>query len=284
MSRTFRYSSCSNKSLSKNNLHCFAQKYSLRLYRSNSVYSFIPKNACSTLRLSLALYNGCIDNKNDFDWIHENNFTFQADLASLCSASYTFTVLRCPYSRLASVYLDKIVGKEFPAIKLYGGLNFSLPGMRWATVRRLNGILSNSFLSKLSFYDFVDCLRSEEVKKLDMHWQPQVDFLVYENYDEYFCVEELRKAVSTLKEKIGLEVIDARGLTLHGIKHFEKVTGKDFSKTPASQILAMKKMGRVPSPFHLYNEKIVEMVSEIYAPDIKLYKSLFGDTNLMFSH
>ena len=71
------------------------------------------------MRLSLAFYNGCVDDTADFGWIHSNNATFRADLASLAGASYTFVILRCPYARLASGYLDKIVAGKPPSNKLH---------------------------------------------------------------------------------------------------------------------------------------------------------------------
>ena len=46
--------------LSENAEHAFAERHALNVYKSNSIYSFIPKNACSTLRLSLAVANGVV--------------------------------------------------------------------------------------------------------------------------------------------------------------------------------------------------------------------------------
>ncbi|TAL45777.1 MAG: hypothetical protein EPN89_11775, partial [Methylovulum sp.] len=82
--RPFKYSSASYVNLSKNQQHQFAQGHALRIYNSNSIYSFIPKNACSTMRVSLAIANGCIADTDkldelDFNWIHNNNDTFRAD-------------------------------------------------------------------------------------------------------------------------------------------------------------------------------------------------------------
>ena len=41
--------------------HQFAARHALNIYKSSSIYSFIPKCACSTMRLSLAKANGLID-------------------------------------------------------------------------------------------------------------------------------------------------------------------------------------------------------------------------------
>jgi hypothetical protein len=67
--------------LQKNGKHCFAMNFSMILHQKNMLYSFIPKNACSTLRLSTAIESGCIDGIEQGHWIHANNQTFNATLA-----------------------------------------------------------------------------------------------------------------------------------------------------------------------------------------------------------
>src|SRR5918999_530628 len=117
--RTLRYAGASTKPLAQNIQHAWAQQYALKVYRANAIYSFIPKNACSTMRLSLALANGCIKSAAEFNWIHHNNPTFRATLQDLAIADYTFVILRCPYARLASCFLDKFVGKYPVAWQFY---------------------------------------------------------------------------------------------------------------------------------------------------------------------
>jgi len=81
----------------------------MMIYQSNALYSYIPKNACSTLRFSVAKANGCISSLEQGHWIHANNTVFNATLAEAIKASYTFVILRCPYRRLASAYLDEFL-------------------------------------------------------------------------------------------------------------------------------------------------------------------------------
>jgi hypothetical protein len=267
MNRLLRYGADTYRNLLKNNpKHQFAMRHALRIYRSNSIYSFIPKNACSTMRLSLALENQCIKSKDDFNWIHQNNNTFSADLASLITADYTFVILRCPYARLASCYLDKIVDRTQDAWILY------------------NLIDRTQELSDFTFEAFVKFMQKAPLKKGNIHWQPQIDFLVYEEYDDYFCVEELSQAIPTLKEKIGLSVIDARDLTQHGLNHLELVReAESYSKMSPDEIFSLKRSGQCPDPQLLYNDELIEIVRKCYQPDITLYSEIFGSKNLMFS-
>lgn len=92
--------------LNKNERYNFSGSHSLSIYPIDAVYTFIPKNACSTLRYSIAIANGFIENKSNIDWIHSNNKTFISTLQEIAQAKYTFTVLRCPFTRVASSYLD----------------------------------------------------------------------------------------------------------------------------------------------------------------------------------
>jgi hypothetical protein len=283
MIRNFRYSSVLKKKLLDNEIHGFAQQHALKFYRSDAIYTFIPKNACSTMRLSLAIYNGCVDNISDVDWIHLNNPTFQADLPSLACASYTFVILRCPYSRLASVYLDKIVDSRPDDRNLYSQLRGENPYKKWKVLNKISAKKRNKFIDSLSFYDFVMSLRQERIRNGNAHWRPQVDFLVYKDYDNWFCIEEFSKAVTTLKNKINLDIVDARHLTLHGTDHLKKIQDQEFSTISSSDIREIKRNGECPSQSSLYNDELIKMVNVIYSEDIDVYTAAFGAKNLMFS-
>lgn len=263
--RVLNYSSQTYQPLSQNPVHQFAANHALRLYTSNTIYSFIPRNACSTLRLSLAIANGCIESPQDFNWIHQNNSTFIADLPSLATASYTFTILRCPYARLASTYLDKIVNRDREA---------------W---HFLDLLKRETNIQDLTFEKFINALIHLQVRKGKIHWRPQIDFLVYQQYGDYFCLEQFPTAITTLKEKINLDIVDARPLTRHGIDGLTIIHEGDFSNTPPYEIRTLKASGKCPAPKQLYTKALIDIVSQHYKDDIDLYTTLFGTENLMFS-
>jgi hypothetical protein len=98
-SRLLRYTRGNLQVLAQNAAHQFASQHALSFYAADAVYSFIPKNACSTMRYTLALANGAISGPRHFNWIHTNNLTFRASLAELAKAKYTFVILRDPYRR-----------------------------------------------------------------------------------------------------------------------------------------------------------------------------------------
>ena len=61
--------------LSQNNVYTFSSKCTLSIYPLGAVCTFIPKNACSTLRYSIAFANGFLSEISDVNW--KFNFFFK---------------------------------------------------------------------------------------------------------------------------------------------------------------------------------------------------------------
>jgi hypothetical protein len=270
MNRRLRFARLSNNNLQQNGLHAFAHRRSLAVYGLNFVYTYIPKNACSTLRYSLAIHNGYLRPGDDPEWIHENNATFIADRRQIAEAAYTFVVLRCPYRRLASAYLDKVVGASALARVLVADAN---------TPAALDAVSAED-LHALSFADFARICLSPPSGTVDSHWYPQINCLVYEDYDDWFSVEAFDQATETL-ERRGLEVHDTRGRIAHSTTRFEKVAG-DFVDVPAGEFYRMKKLGKVPTYESLYDDATRAVVAQNYASDIAMYRDKIGPEGLMF--
>jgi len=251
--------------LANNKPHNFAASHALTYFQGGVICSFIPKNGCSTLRLSLAIANGCAAGPEDVTWIHANNATFSASLRDLATARYTFVVLRCPFSRLASVFLDKILSRQ---------------AEYWKLNRFENDQLNPD---TLTFREFVKLVGVSGRIRSNVHWRPQVDFLVYENYDSYFAFEDFGAAIKEIEKKAGFSVVDARPLTRHGTDRVELDTGDCFSDTPLSALETMRRDGRLPAHANLYDTALVNEALKLYAADITFYKSKFGASGLMFS-
>ena len=263
MSRSLKFRSVVNSGLGANQKFKFSQSHALNIFPSDAIYTFIPKNACSTLRLSIAIENGFIKSESHINWIHNNNQTFSANLSQLVKAKYTFVILRCPFSRLASAYLDKIVNRDVVAWKLLDSLNRKVA------------------IEDLTFNKFVESLDTGNILRSDSHWRPQIDFLAYDNYDSYFNFSNLESMKSTLKNKIGLEVVDARGLTKHGSDQFSLETDHFYGDTLPLNILNMNSKGISVSPRCLYSKDTIEAVEKLYKADINLFTSCFGKESLL---
>ena len=142
--------------LSENEFYQFSLSHTLSIYPLNATYTFIPKNACSTLRYSIAVANGFLRHDDDVNWIHANNGSFVASQKESACADYSFVVLRCPFRRLVSCFLDKFVR---------GNLDF----------RDETGAVLD-----FSFSDFLTFIESQERSAMDHHWRNQTDFLHYQ--------------------------------------------------------------------------------------------------------
>ena len=73
-----------HSTVGQNKLYAFSLEHSLSIYPLDAVYTFIPKNACSTLRYSIAIANGFLGDISDIDWIHQNKPNFYVDAKRGC--------------------------------------------------------------------------------------------------------------------------------------------------------------------------------------------------------
>ncbi len=253
--RLLRFARGNLQALAQNAAHQFASQHALSIYPMDTVYSFIPKNGCTTMRYTIALANGAIAGPRNFNWIHTNNLTFRATAAELAKAKYSFVILRDPYRRIASCFLDKMVDQTMIA---------------WT----YNALTSyQTAPAMLTFREFVTNLKSR--LRGNEHWRPQVDFLVYEHYDDIFCLEAFADAAAALRDRIGLVVHDARGLAKHGSEQFEALDGDEsFADKPAHEIATLKRSGRIPRTAQLYDASLIAEVGQLYAADIAFYTKM----------
>ena len=254
--RLLRNARLEYSTVNQNELYTFSLEHALSIYPLDAVYTFIPKNACSTLRYSIAIANGFLGDISDINWIHQNNPTFMSTQREVALASYTFVVLRCPYTRIASCFLNKIVD---------GTINF-------------NDATGNKV--SLNFHDFLSVIKSQQRSERDQHWRNQSDFLHYERYDEYFSLESFSEAINSLGAR-GFTVHDTRAALKHDLTNIKRVDG-DFSKTKQEELQKMKKEGYLPSYKSMFGDVEIELANDIYNDDINLYKSHFGDNCLLF--
>lgn len=262
--RLLRFARLAHQPLPGNPKHGFAARHALTHYPSGAVYSFVPKNGCSSLRYSLAMAHGCIAGPWDINWIHHNNDTFKADLRDLVTTPYSFVVLRCPYARLASAFLDKIVGQS-------------------RDLWQLHDLLDRDFEpDEITFRDFVRIVSGRGALYSNIHWRPQQDFLVYEDYDDWFRLEDFAQAATRIEDRCGLKVHDARSLTRHGLDQYETTDDGFFGDVPVWELRNMKRDGAAPTYRVLYDDGLVNTVSRLYADDIALVREKTGSVSLLF--
>lgn len=250
--------------LSNNAAHNFAAKHALMHYTSNSIYTFIPKNGCTTMRLSLASANGCVDDLKDWTWVHTNNETFSASLKELLCADYTFVILRCPFRRLASAFLDKIVEKT-PEY--------------WELFRQCNDTLDPT---KLNFREFLNIISRAPRFRNNIHWRPQNQFLVYQEYDDWFSLEHFSDAAQKITSRSGMPIVDARDISRHGTQSLSNAPTQSFVDWPISELEILKRDGKVPAYADLYDDGTIKLTRTIYAGDLTLYSEKCAENDLLF--
>lgn len=243
--------------LFNNDQYKFSLRYTQSIYSIDSVYTFIPKNACSTLRYSIAIANGYINDLSSIDWIHSNNETFNSSQREIAQAEYTFVVLRCPFRRVASAFLDQVLEGQSTTF--------------WD--------MNDQKLS-INFHEFLLIIQEQSRNDRDQHWRNQSDFLHYENYDKYFSVESFSEVISSLKLK-GLEIHDTRKIIKHDISGLQRLDG-NFSKIKEVELKKIKDNGFAPKYESMFSDTEIQLVKEIYKDDIELYKSHFDEKNLLF--
>ena len=254
--RLIKNARLSLSTISHNDLYNFSLKHTMSLYPLDIVYTFIPKNACSTLRYSVAIANEFLSNISDINWIHQNNETFIPTQRETICAKYTFVVLRCPFTRVASCFFDQIVGGDFD-FKDASGDKFNV-----------------------SFNDFLSVIKSQNRIDRNEHWRNQSDFLHYEKYDDYFSLESFNEAIQSLGKR-GFIIYDTRTVLNHDLSSMNRVEG-DFSKIKEIEIKKMREEGTMPSYKSMFTQSEIELVNDIYEDDIDLYKTQFGEKNLLF--
>ncbi|MFC3440454.1 sulfotransferase family 2 domain-containing protein [Sphingobium rhizovicinum] len=255
--RELLHSRQNNGSVMLNEAHAFATRFALSLYRRRAIYSFIPKNACSTMRFTLAVDNGFLRKTDSIQWIHANNGAFVAAQPDLVTADFTFTILRCPFDRLASAYLDKIVGMH-----------------RDAWDFREEGHASGSAMDA-SFTDFIRTITSDRARRQNIHWRPQSEFLLYAAYDRYYAFADMPAMARDLKSTLDLDIVDARSMTGHGRGALQKLDG-DYGAMPALDIALLKRDGQCPTTHALYTDETIGLVARCYREDIRLYRKRTG--------
>ena len=245
-------------SLAENKRHELAKSNTLVHLKSNSICTWIPKIACSTIRYSIAVDNGAITGPNDFSWIHQNNSTFAANNKELLNPSYTFVILRNPFKRLLSFFLDKICSDKS-----------TKEDQSYALARSIFNTKNST-----TFEEFVSTIYEDpSLISKDIHTRRQCDFLVYADYSDYFKFEDFQATKEKLKEKIGLELVDTRQRgTIRTTFEMEEL--KEFNhKTTVLEANALLDMRKKPLACNMYTPEMIAKVGTIYFSDILLYSN-----------
>ena len=248
--------------LNNNQSHIFAQNHTITHLESNSVCTWIPKNACSSLRFSFAKANGAIRTKDDIQWIHRNNQCYNADNKDLLRADYTFVILRDPFERILSYFLDKICHQngdsEYDKSYSHAKLVFNT-----TETTTFQSFIEAVYLNPRSILD-------------DIHTTPQCNFLIYENYDDYFSLETIEEAKAKILMKTGVPLEDTRAYNnIYTTKDLQSSNSIN-PKTPIDQIYWYLERGFKPESHNMFTNDMIKKILPLYLGDVILYESVIG--------
>ncbi len=169
---------------------------------------------------------------------------------------YSFFVLRNPFSRIASAFLDKFVRTDILpkyAARLMAEYGPQTPQEQW------------------TFSDFIHAIAKAPVDSLNEHWMPQYVHLIDGvNYD-FFQVEDIAKSVR-LRNIFGDLSQNVREHTLR----YRDLD--DFAhELPISALkAAFKSEGQVPSWRALCHSDLEAPIRTVFGPDFELIDSVSG--------
>lgn len=251
----------STQSMEQNNAHRFAQKRTIMHIKSKTICTWIPKIACSNLRYSIALDNGIISSDNDIKWIHNNNNSIYPSNSELLQAQYSFVILRNPFKRLLSYFLDKIC---------HNSSNAGNDG----SYRQARDIFNMS--SEDTFEKFVSKIwENPELVGIDEHTLPQCNFLIYTKYHDYFQFERFSELQESLEKKIGLKIVDVRDFnSIHTCKGFESSASLN-ARTTIEELNHKLKEGIKPKALNMFTNEMITRIGTVYFNDILLYLQNF---------
>ena len=249
----------STQSINKNEAHEFARKSTIIHIKSGSVITWIPKNASSNIRYSVAHDNGVISGIHDISWIHKNNHTFNASNKELLQAKNSFVILRNPFKRLLSFYLDKVCHTD------ESGNDTS-----YDDAKRLFNTNEST-----TFEEFVEIIYQKPMLiSKDIHTRQQCDFMIYKKYCDYYSVERLGDAIDSIYKKTGLKLEDIRARnSIFTTKGKEKVDSIRHNTT-AAEINNCMNMNKSPISESMFTEDMIGKVASLYLPDVILYHNM----------
>lgn len=176
------------------------------------LYLPIAKNACSSVKTLIAELGGMpklqpgedihavLDlGLNNLVLLHRDDTEIHAMLSD--PSWMRFAILRDPYDRLVSLYVEKFVRHRTHV----GGRITIDPVLKRALNK--DKLTEADYEQGISFDMFARDLMSEPAERLDPHWRPQSLYLSHINYTHLYTVDNLSVLKQDLEQHLGHEVI-----------------------------------------------------------------------------
>jgi tetratricopeptide (TPR) repeat protein len=255
-----------------------AQRFNPRAYFINPklklIYCRIPKNACTVFTTML------VENSDEFeaysqsglgphDYLSASPKALRlTDYAVLRSSEYLkFTILRDPFKRLVSGYLDKFAKSK------------NLEKFARDVVQKVNANYHTiKCQHSITFSQFVEYLIQTDDYDLDPHWRPQYTFLAQGlfEFDIIGQFEKLDLAIDRLEKSIGFPIRKDVSVNVKRghVTKYEKLDCVEKFHNCDPEIF--RSTGKFPNATQLYTHELERLVRLRYAKDIEFYERQFN--------
>jgi hypothetical protein len=208
------------------------------------VYVETPKAGCSTMKLVLQRLETGDSTWRCWNFLHDRQFS--PLLTPLQVPSFRairddiqfrkFCVVRSPYTRLVSAYLDKICGFQ----------------PQREVIADILGLTGAKRTAAISFTDFVTAVASQPPEEMDPHWRPQKLLLNMPaiSYDLVLRTEALDTGIRALGDLLGCELSSL----------YQRIeTGRTDASLKAEQ-------------YYHKDKDLIRTVANVYAMDIDMIR------------
>lgn len=230
------------------------------------IYCSIPKNACTLFKNLIVEYSS---SQKKYQKSQQNIHQFLAQnrpeptklINSLESANYfKFVVLRNPFARLVSAYLDKFAKHPIPE-------SFAQQVIIAVQTHLAKPI---NIQESITFQQFIEYLARTSDRYLNDHWLPQSNFLGSINFDYIGQFEQLDLTIKLLEKKFSIAINQKVSSHITEYKNFDKQL--EFYRMYPQQLRSLEGM---PAAWQMYNGQLKQLVAKRYSQDISLYLQQF---------
>lgn len=228
-------------------------------HRYGFIYCPINKVACSTLKSWFLETTGHEYGSGSWpERIHPYlSERSMKDMGDLNKGYFKFVFVRNPWSRLASGYVQKFLGRwnveESPSRPIV------------EAIYKTRGQLPDHEKS-ITFREFVDYVVAQEPMHLDEHWRPQHLFLGGLSFDFVGRLEYLQADFDFIVDKLGIP--QRRLLTINRTDYCETIMDC-VADWPGHKL---RQLPNYPHYRQFYTDDLVRKVAEKYHQDIAMFE------------
>ena len=236
------------------------------------IYCSIPKNAC-TLFKEMLVKNSYLKKKYQKEKLSVHDFLgdlrcerkIEELITSFENEAYTkFVILRNPFNRVVSAYLNKVItfNRITPYVK-----------KMLKSVYKSSQVNQKILEERISFEQYVEYLCKTEDFELNVHFRPQHCFMGNIEYDLVGRFESINFILDKLQEKFKLDIERKKTSNCINYQKDRDERNMAFHKMNRKQLLSLTGL---PKMEQLYTDKLKSMIEKRYFKDVKMYENSFN--------